>query len=161
MSTTIPMAIQLAPNGILSVAQFRLLISAFSNSAIYQDDTISMYLTIAASMLDPNRWADWRPMGMAMMVAHWLSLDAREAKTAAAGGIPGQSGLAILTSKGIGPVSAGYDVRAGDELNAGNWNLTTFGKRYIHMARLVGAGGVQITGAVSNNNPTDRRGPIF
>jgi hypothetical protein len=132
---------------------------------MYSDDAINMYLTLAASMCDPARWNDWRPLGMALMVAHWLSLDAREAATAAKGGIPGQSGIGILSSKGIGQVSAGYDVTSGTERDAGNWNLTTFGRRYIHMARLVGMGGVQITGQdwSGNDNPADpgSNGPVF
>ena len=141
------MSLTLATSGILSVSQFRELQPAFADSSMYADEGINMYLTIAASMLDPNRWQDWRPLGMALMVAHWLSLDAREAKVAASGGIPGQAGIGILSSKSVGPISAGYDVSAGSEAGAGYWNMTTFGRRYYHMARLVGMGGVQITGA--------------
>lgn len=155
-------SITLAANGILSAAQFRTIIPAFKDSSIYSDDMLNLDLTLAASMLDPSRWYDWRPLGMALMVAHFMSLDERENRVAARGGVPGQGGVGILSSKSIGSVSASFDVSSGSELNAGHWNMTTYGRRYIHMARLVGAGGVQITGSLlRGNNIADRSGPIF
>lgn len=155
------MSVTLASNGVLTAAQFRQLQPGFADSSVYTDESIGGYLTLAASMLDPNRWADWRPLGMALMVAHYLSLDAREAKAAARGGIPGQASVGILSSKSIGGVSAGYETSSGAETGAGQWNMTSFGRRYIHMARLVGAGGVQVTGGLVNDTSADRRGPVF
>lgn len=157
------MSLTLGASGVLTAAQFRTLQPGFADSSVYSDDAVNLYLTLAASMLDPNRWCDWRPLGMALMVAHYLSLDQREARTAAKGGIPGQGGIGILSSKSIGNVSAGYDVQSGTEANAGQWNMTTFGRRYIHMARLVGMGGVQITGDIANEtpDPVNFNGPIF
>lgn len=154
-------SITLAANGILSAAQFRTLLPAFSDSSVYTDDTLNINLTLTASMLDVNRWADWRPLGMALMVAHFMSLDERENRIAKRGGVPGTGSVGILSSKSIGSVSAGYDVSAGTELNAGHWNMTSYGRRYIHMARLVGAGGVQVTGGLASAPGLDRHGPIF
>lgn len=154
--------ITLATNGILSAAQFRTLIPAFNDSSIYSDDMLNLDLTLAASMLDANRWHDWRPLGMALMVAHFMSLDERENRVAKRGGVPGQGGVGILSSKSIGSVSASFDVSSGSELNAGHWNMTTYGRRYIHMARMVGTGGVQVTGSYFGGvNNADRTGPIF
>lgn len=153
--------IVLGPDGILTSAQFRELIPAFQDSSVYPDETLNMNLTLSASMLDPARWADWRPLGMAYMVAHFLALDERENRVAKRGGVPGTGGIGIMSSKSIGSVSASFDVQAGTETDAGHWNMTSYGRRYIHMARLVGAGGVQITGGLVNDPGPDRRGPIF
>lgn len=156
------MSLTLSADGILQVFQFRELQPGFGDSSVYTDEAIGLYLTLAASMLDPNRWYDWRPLGMALMVAHWLSLDAREVAIAKRGGIPGQGAIGILSSKSIGSVSASYDVSSGSETDAGQWNMTTFGRRYIHMARLVGMGGVQITGPINSGTPSnDFNGPII
>lgn len=142
--------ITLASDGILTASQFRQIMPAFNDSSIYSDAALNFYLKIAAASLDPNRWQDWLPMGMALWTAHFLSLDARENAVAAKGGIPGQASIGILSSKSIGGVSAGYNTSVGAEKDAGMWNLTTFGMRFIHLARLVGMGGVQITGGLNS-----------
>ena len=157
------MPIVLGVDGILTAAQFREIQPSFQDSSIYSDEQLGMNLELAASMLDPNRWADWRPLGMALMVAHFIALDEREMRTSRKGGIPGQGGIGIMASKSIGSVSASFDVQSGSELNAGHWNMTSFGRRYIRMARMVGAGGVQITGDRLSGVPSSRdfNGPIF
>lgn len=137
--------ITLGADGILTDVQFRQLIPAFKDQAKYPEGEFDLNLTLAASMLGAN-WQDWRPMGMALVVAHWAVLDAREQVVADKGGIPGQGGIGILSSKGIGSVSAGYDVTTGSYANAGVWNATSYGRRYWQLLRLVGMGGVQVTG---------------
>ena len=44
-------------------------------------------------------------------------------------------------------VSFSYDSASAAELNAGHWNSTIYGKRYIALVRMVGAGPVQIGGS--------------
>lgn len=137
--------ITLGADGILTDAQFRQLIPPFQDQTKYPLDGFDLNLTLAASMVGAN-WQDWRPMGMALVVAHWAVLDAREQLVASKGGIPGQGSIGILSSKGIGSVSAGYDVSTGSYANAGIWNTTSYGRRYWQMVRLVGMGAIQVTG---------------
>lgn len=151
--------ITLADNGILNPAQFRALIPAFNDSSIYTDEALNLDLTMAANMVGP-RWYNLRPMGMALFVAHFLSLDERENRVARRGGVPGQGAIGVLSSKSIGSVSAGYDTSSGSEDGAGQWNMTSYGRRYIHFAKLVGMGGVQITGGLLQGN-TKEHGPVF
>lgn len=154
--------VDLAPDGVLTPAQFRELIPGFNDSSKYSDFSLSTYLQMAATSLDPHRWGQWYIMGMALWSAHFLSLDARENAVALKGGIPGQASIGILSSKSIGGVSAGYDVSSANEKDAGMWNLTSYGKRYIHFARLAGMGGVQITGGFTNQrNANDPGGLLF
>jgi hypothetical protein len=138
--------ITLGDDGVLTDAQFRQLIPAFKDTTKYVEGDFDLNLTLAASMVGTN-WKDWRPMGMALVVAHWAALDAREAAVASKGGVPGQGSVGILSSKSIGSVSGSYDVSTGSYANAGIWNSTSFGRRYWQMLRLVGMGGIQITGS--------------
>jgi hypothetical protein len=123
-----------------TLTEFRDEMPAFADSAKYTDAMIAPYLALASVAVNARRWGQFYRTGIKLMIAHYLALDAAQA----AGRGSGLGGFGILSSKSVGPASVSYDTQSGTELNAGHWNLTLYGRRYISLVRLVGMGGVQI-----------------
>ena len=128
----------------VSVAQFREDLPAFQDSSKWDDESIQMYLDLAQAVLDPMRWLDYLNLGIELFTAHNLVLDQESNVVAARGGIPGASNVGIISSKSVGPGSVSYDTTSGAETDAGMWNLTVYGRRFIRFARYAGAGPVVI-----------------
>jgi hypothetical protein len=125
----------------MDIATFRADFSEFDQAA-YPDADVTFWLTLAGKLLNVERWADLLDVGTELFIAHQLVLEKQAKKTSAVGGVPGM-GVGVLTAKAVKDVSAGYDATAAIELDAGHWNSTTFGLRFINLARMVGSGGMQ------------------
>jgi hypothetical protein len=138
----------------ITIDDFRSRLKAFDDPQAYPDAEIEPWLTLSDIMFNDNIWLTLKPIGQALFVAHNLVLAARDKRATDRGGIPGQSGSGILSSKSIGGVSASYDVGSGLEQGAGYYNLTTFGTRLYRMFGLVGMGGRQLGGPDINLGPT-------
>lgn len=82
-------------------------------------------------------------MGVNLYVAHELAVNAQNAKIAKAGGTPGTMG-GVPNTKTVGSATVGYDSQATSEKDAGYWNLSTYGKQFIRLARIFGAGAIQL-----------------
>jgi hypothetical protein len=124
--------------------QFRADFPAFKDPEIYQNATLTMYLTAAGNLLPACRWGDLWTIGQELWAAHFILLDKIDEKSVEKGsGTP----AGPLTSKSVGQVSASYAETA-MEKDAGHWNMTGFGRRFIRFARLAGMGGSQLTGGV-------------
>lgn len=82
-------------------------------------------------------------VGTELFVAHNLVLERQAAKAANRGAPPGVSRGAI-GSESAGGASVSYDTSSGLLTDAGHWNLTTYGTRFVELVRLVGAGPVQV-----------------
>lgn len=132
----------MADNDIVSNADFFAAFPAFNNTAIYPTFEVTNYLALANAQLNYSRWKNLMPMGSMLWAAHFLTMDAADAKAAAGGKLAGSQ--LTQTSKSVGSVSVSVDTNFGTELDAGHWNLTTFGKRFIRFARMAGMGGVQL-----------------
>lgn len=126
-----------------SLADFRNEMPEFADSSKYDDGIVQMYLDLAVALLPLARWGNWYRLGIKMFVAHNLVLDQQATQAGQRGGLPGMT-AGIMSSKSIGSVSVSYDTQAGIEVDAGHWNMTTFGRRFINAVRMVGAGGVQV-----------------
>jgi hypothetical protein len=124
----------------------------FANTTTYPRSSFSFYQNFARLMLtfvwgapaalgQPLELYD---IGCELFIAHNLALEAMNQKAAAVGGVPGLS-TGPVSSKGAGAVSISYDTTAGIEPDAGHWNLTTFGTRFISMLRLLGSAPMQVS----------------
>lgn len=130
----------------MDAAQFRTDFPAFANTTTYADGTVNFYLNLAALLLNATRFSTILPFATELFVAHNLVIDQLANRTAAAGGIPGLVPGA-LESKAIKDVRLSYDPNVGLETDAGHWNLTTYGTRFIQLAKMAGSGGVQLGAA--------------
>src|ERR1700749_691592 len=119
---------------------FRQMFREFAEPDITTDDAINLYTGLATNFLDPNRWGATLDYGIALYVAHHIALDQRAVATAQAGGIPGDV-RGPSTSKTTDKVAQSYDTKAVTFEDEPVWNMTTYGVRFITLARQFGAGG--------------------
>lgn len=123
----------------------------FSNTAPFPQSAFNYYLRFSCLMLTPVWGGPAAPgdplemydIGTEMFIAHNLVLEAMNNKSVAVGGIPGLT-KGVVSSESPGQVTVTYDTNAGIEIDAGHWNLTTYGIRFVGMARLLGAAPMQV-----------------
>lgn len=127
----------------VDAAQFRANFPEFSNTTEFPDSVVNFWFQYAYILLNARRWGQTLDLGAQLFVAHNIVLEQQASKQAATGGTPGVTTGAVA-SKAVGPASISYDNSASLELDAGHWNLTTYGKRLIRMIRMFGAGPVQV-----------------
>ena len=136
------------------VKSFRTNNPTFSDATVYPDPAVVYWITAAGFLLPTSRWGvasatpDTPPttildLGTELFVAHNLILEKQAFAAAEVGGTPGLQ-VGPQASKSVGPGSVSYDTASGIVENAGHWNLTTYGTRFIRLARFRGAGPVQV-----------------
>lgn len=117
----------------------------FANTILYPPMMIAMYLKLANKRLNYQRWGETMPLGSMLWAAHFLTLDAQDIVAASSGKLVGAPSNP-MASKSLGGASISYDTSSGTEVNAGHWNSTGFGRRFIRFCRMAGMGGIQING---------------
>jgi hypothetical protein len=127
----------------VTASSFRQNFTEFSEPAVYGDPAINFWLTVSATLLDPTRWGTMLDLGTQLFIAHHLVLAARDQLAARAGGVPGAV-QGVLTSKSVDKVSASYDAGSVALTDAGFWNMSSYGIRFLQYARYMGAGGIQV-----------------
>jgi hypothetical protein len=159
----------------ITVSAFRNDYPEFASSVTYPTSSITHFLKLASLFLNQERWGapssgsgnpqnyNENDVGTELYVAHHLVLEARAQVSAASGGLPGEN-VGAINNKSVDKVSVGFDVSAGTLENAGFWNTTTFGVRFIQLARMMGAGPVQVGANValsSLNSAYAYQGPWY
>lgn len=127
----------------MDVNAFRASFPEFNDSAAYPTGTITFWATVAEQQVSQTAWGSVRSQGVMLYVAHEISIAAQNARAGKSGGVPGTSG-GIATTKTVGSVNVSYDAATTTEKDAGWWNRTTYGQQFIRLARLFGAGCIQL-----------------
>jgi len=127
----------------ITASSFRTDLPEFANTTTYPDSMVNFWLGVAANWIDPAIWSTMADFGTELFVAHFISGGAVNIATAAAGGVVGAT-QGIMSSKGVGPVSVGYDVGAITMADAGQWNATKYGIQFYQLSRMFGSGGMQL-----------------
>lgn len=125
------------------IADFRDEFPEFSDDAIYPDAQLTFWAGIAEQQVVQCIWNDMYSFGVKLYVAHEITLAAQNVKVASIGGEPGKDG-GVPTQKAVGAVSVTYDAVSTAEKDAGWWNTTRYGQQFIRLARLFGAGAIQL-----------------
>lgn len=125
------------------VGEFRKNFPEFSDSSAYPTSTINFWLSLAEQQVRSSIWKTCWVQGVSLYVAHELVLAAQSAKQAKFGGAPGTFG-GVANNKTVGSGTVGYDSQSTSEKDAGYWNLTNYGKQFIRLARIFGAGAIQL-----------------
>ena len=140
----------------ITPATFRADLPEFANTTVYPDLMIAYWIAIGVLMLPTQSWglgsttavsppSTIYDFGLEMFVAHNCALEAQAIAAAAAGGVPGGGGATgNVTSESVGQVSRGYSDGSSMLPDAGHWNLTVYGNRFLFLARLRGKGPIQI-----------------
>ncbi|WP_175908337.1 DUF4054 domain-containing protein [Burkholderia sp. BCC1640] len=127
----------------MDVSQFRQSFPEFGDTTQYSDALIQFWMTVAVSLVNTERWGELADLGVALVTAHHLALAVKDQKVAAIGGVPGQV-TGPQSSKAVDKVSASYDTAAVAIKDGGFWNATMYGVRYLSLAMMMGAGGMQL-----------------
>ena len=143
---------------VVAISDFRAQYSEFSNSVVYTDNQVQIWLNVANTVLDECRWGDLFQTGVCLFVAHNLTLGRRNIQASQGGGVPGNGGL--TNQKAVGRVSTSNDTESTTVKNGGPWNLTTYGSQLLWYAQMVGSGGVQITGPLAATGDYDYTYPL-
>ena len=138
----------------ITPAQLRSDFPEFANTTTYPDALVNMWLTVANSLVNASRWAELTNLGLELVACHHLAMSARDQLTATVGGIPGEV-KGPTSSKSVDKVSASYDTSSVMLTDAGFWGLTSYGLRFLSLARMMGAGGLHTIGnANGSTSPT-------
>ena len=129
----------------MDAATFRSDFPEFTDSSRFPDAQVNFWLGLGEKQLPESRWADLRDQGLELFVAHNLVLAAQAEKAKASGGLPGASS-GVTSSKSVDKVSVSYDTGASLIDGAGHWNLTTYGTRFLWLARMIGVSAVSANG---------------
>jgi len=127
----------------LTTAQFRSDFPEFANTTTYPDSSVQLWITVSTSLVNECRWMELTNLGIELITAHQLVLSARDQLAASVGGIPGEV-KGPTTSKSVDKVSVGYDASAVTLDDAGFWAMSAYGLRFLTLARMMGAGGLQL-----------------
>lgn len=125
------------------VGAFRTSFPEFASAVAYPDPMIDMWAGLAERQVRLCIWKDSTTLGRSLYVAHQIALAAQDVKAAQIGGSPGAT-AGIANAKTVGSVTVGYDAASTTEEDAGWWNQTTYGKNFIRLARIFGAGAIQL-----------------
>lgn len=120
--------------------QFRADFPEFANVS---DAQINFWLTVLTAIGDPARWDELTNIGIELLTANQLAIALRDQKTGAAGGATGGVSGPV-SSKSVDKVSVSYNTVGTQYADAAFWNLTSYGVRYLALARMFGAGGYQL-----------------
>lgn len=121
-------------------AQFR---SDFPELASATDGQIQMWLDVGVLLVNAARWDELTNIGIELVAAHHLAIAMRDAKLAAAGGAAGGVSGPV-SSKSVDKVSVSYNTSSTQYEGEAFWNMTAYGIRYLGLARMFGAGGIQL-----------------
>ncbi|MDP3351819.1 MAG: DUF4054 domain-containing protein [Hydrogenophaga sp.] len=124
-------------------ATFRQHFPEFASVVSYPDPQVQFWIDVAGKLLPADRWADLIDDGTELFTAHHLAIGKRDQDAAAIGGTPGAIN-GPQTSKAVDKVSASYDTGAVTYEGAGFWNATMYGIGFWRLARMIGAGGIQL-----------------
>jgi hypothetical protein len=127
----------------MDISQFRVNFPEFADTTKYPDAMISFEAAIAERQVRQDIWTNMWPTGVSLYVAHNIAISAVDRKTSSFGGTPGTS-AGIVNQKAIGGASASYDATTQTEAGGGHWNRTTYGQRFLRLARLFGARAIQL-----------------
>lgn len=127
----------------MDIPTFRAEFPEFADTVAYPTTQVAFWASVAEALVNPCLWCHLTTFGVKLYVAHEITLARQNVSAASVGGSPGQSG-GIANNKTVGAVSVGYDSTTQSEKDAGWWNRTTYGQQFIRLARIFGAGAIQL-----------------
>lgn len=123
------------------IAEFREIFKEF-DAENFPDSAVEFFLQIALNYVDKARFGNIYNNALFLYLAHNLSIYNSGQAAARAGSI-GSGGRAIA-SKSVGSVSITYDNSSDVVSGAGDLNATTYGRQFLQLQKMFGAGCVQV-----------------
>lgn len=114
-----------------------------SLAALFPESAFNYWAQVGMFLINQNRWGRLFNVGLELFVAHHIVLEALAQRDMNVGGLPGLAKGAIA-GKAAGAVTVTYDPRSTLTEDGEHWNYTVYGQRYINMAKMMGAGPIQV-----------------
>lgn len=127
----------------ITVAYLRSVFPEFASAVKYPDEQVNFWLMYAAIFLPRHRWRQAIGLGTLLFVAHNLVLGGLAAAEGAKGAPPSMT-VGPIVSKTVGDLTINYDAALGMLEQDGHWSMTSYGTRFVKLARQMGNGWVQI-----------------
>lgn len=127
----------------VTIDSFRAAFNAFGNAANFPGPEIDFWIALAANLHNADRYGNMLDAAVMLFVAHNISLEFSSRQAGLNGQNPGQVQGAI-TGMTVDKVSYSRDPSGSMDPRNGHWNLTHYGQRWKDLARLMGAGPIQI-----------------
>lgn len=125
------------------IGAFRINFPEFGDTELYPTEQIRFWSDLAELQVLECVWKKALNKGLSLYVAHELVIAGQNKKTSQVGGAPGTFG-GIANNKTVGSATIAYDSNSTSEKDAGYWNQTNYGKQFIRLARIFGAGAIQL-----------------
>lgn len=127
----------------MDIATFRQDFPEFGDAARFPEPMITLWSKVGEAQISADRFGDVYTQAVELFTAHNITLAAGNVASSATGGSPGGNGGPVMQKK-VGQVAVSYDTQAAMLPGAGHWNLTTYGKQFVQLQRLYGAGCYQL-----------------
>lgn len=127
----------------IDTCEFKKVFPEFADDNKYPPAQIEYWGSIAELRLNADRWGNLLTHGIDLMTAHYLTIARKNAIAGQVGRVPGEAS-GVITNKSVGGVNIGYDISSVALENAGNFNLSTYGREFWQLAKIVGIGGLQL-----------------
>lgn len=111
------------------------------------DAYVAFWMNVATLAVNPNRWRSFTDLGIELFTAHNIVLEATAQEEVNLGGVPGLS-KGVIAGNAAHDLSVAYDTASVLEPNAGHWNYTVYGKRFIRFSNMAGMGPIQLGGTL-------------
>lgn len=127
----------------MDITAFRNAFPEFTDETKYPDAMLEFWYSIGESLLNAERWDSLLIQGLYLFVAHNITMQSVDVSNSDKGRTPGQT-AGVITSKSVGGVSVSYDASSSYLENAGNFNMTKYGRDYWQLMNIIGMGGSQV-----------------
>jgi hypothetical protein len=127
----------------VTAASFKAAFPAFTSDTDYPIPMLTYQLSLAVKLHNADRWGELLDDGIMLWTAHMITLEQQSSAAAAAGQSAGAITGPLASASGDG-LSYSRNVSAAVLDGEGHWNLTSYGLRWKQMARMMGAGGIQV-----------------
>lgn len=117
-------------------AAFIAMFPEFTNSA-NGSALFDIWYAVAQTFVNINRWGAAANPGLGLATAHFITLALNNAVQAG-------SGTGLVNSQAAGPMNVSYDTENTAVKDFENWNATSYGQQYAMLAKMMGAGALQI-----------------
>lgn len=122
----------------VDAAKFRSDFPELSDTAKYPEAVITFWLGVGVNLLPADRWDSMLDFGLELFTAHHVVIASRES-TGTPGAVTGPH-----SAEAVDKVSYSMDTQAVTLTDGAFWNMTSYGIQFLQLARMMGAGGIQV-----------------
>lgn len=127
----------------MDVAQFRLDFPEFADDDVYTDGMCEFWSGLGEQMNSLDVFGSVYNKLIELFTAHNISIQAKNIAVTDVGGVPTGDGGALST-KTVGSITMEYDTASSSVLDAGDFNLTSYGRQYVMIRNMFSCGVMQV-----------------